>query len=383
MKTSIIYYGIILAILTGATTATAQPINLREVCKLDDKASETSALEFTDGIFWTLNDSGGEAALYPFDTTGVINRKLRIGGASNTDWEDLAQDDSGNVYIGDFGNNDNYRRDLRIYKIPNPSLISADIVNAEKISFAYSDQTEFPPSDKFLDFDMEAMIWFKGALYLFSKNRTDPFDGMVHVYKLPDAPGRYTAALIDSFYTGPGTMYENWITSADISPDGTKLILLSQSKAFLFMNFPGDSFFAGEKRTLEFSFISQKEAVCFVNNREVYITDELLLNVIGQKLYYMNLDEVLSTDTPPAPEGFLFEAFPNPCRDVCELRYQTSPRSGKRTLSVYSSAGKCIHSIEACSSYGSTRLALPSAGWYLAVLTENEQAVGMLRLVKE
>jgi hypothetical protein len=35
---------------------------------------------------------------------------------NNIDWEDT-KDKNGNLYVGDFGNNDNERKDLCIYKI--------------------------------------------------------------------------------------------------------------------------------------------------------------------------------------------------------------------------------------------------------------------------
>jgi sugar lactone lactonase YvrE len=41
---------------------------------------------------------------------------------TNIDWEDITKDKDGNLYVGDFGNNDNERKDLCIYKIDKKSL---------------------------------------------------------------------------------------------------------------------------------------------------------------------------------------------------------------------------------------------------------------------
>ena len=48
-----------------------------------------------------------------------------------------------------------------------------------------------------MNFDCDAMIYFENNLYLFSKNRTEPFDGIVKMYKIPDTPGDYTAKVYD------------------------------------------------------------------------------------------------------------------------------------------------------------------------------------------
>ncbi len=269
-----------------------QKVVLTEVCKLDPILKESSGVVVAGGKVWTHNDSG-EPLLYGIDKTGKITNPIYIGGIGTKmkDWEDLAKDDAGNVYIGGFGNNGNKRHDLTIYKIPDPATLKEKVVNAETIQFSFPDQKLFPPAENELNFDVEAMIWFNNNLYLFSKNRTVPFTGYSKVYKLPATPGTYVAELIDSVYLGPEPMLVNWVTSADISPDKKKLVLLSHDKLWLFTCFEGDKFFSGKKYTISFGTMSQKEAICFSSNTELYITDEYLYK-IGGKLYSLNLANV-------------------------------------------------------------------------------------------
>jgi hypothetical protein len=59
--------------------------------------------------------------IYEIDTLGNLIRTININSANNSDWEDITQDDLNNFYIGDFGNNNNDRTNLRIYKIPSPT----------------------------------------------------------------------------------------------------------------------------------------------------------------------------------------------------------------------------------------------------------------------
>jgi hypothetical protein len=265
--------------------------DLQTITKLPKVVNESSGMELNDNNqIWTLNDSGGKPELYLCDTTGRLIRTLKIANAKNRDWEDLTQDDRGNYYIGDFGNNNNGRKDLTIYKIPNPDRVRADFVRAQTITFSFEDQTAFPPPRDQLNFDCESVIWKDGHLYLFSKHRTFPM--RTNLYRLPDAPGDYVAQKISSFQTsGPDEtdLFNHWISAADISPDGTKVCIISSGKMWIFYNFEGDDFFSGQHRRIDLSSSSQREAIVFVSNTSVYMTDEEWFGGIGRNLYVFDI----------------------------------------------------------------------------------------------
>lgn len=299
-----------LLLLTGAHAQ-----ELRTVTRLPAILSETSGIEASgSNRFWSFNDSGGEAALYQFDTLGNLLRTVAVTNAWNRDWEDIAQDGQGNFYIGNIGNNDNNSTDLTIFKIPNPDAATGDSVAAETISFSYEDQYSFPPPDDSLRFDCEALFWHAGHLYLCTKNRTVPFDGKTHLYRLPDAPGEYIAEKIGTFDTGGSLFLNFWITAADISPDGSRLCLLSSDKMWVFYGFTGDDFFGGQVRRFDFPPVTQKEAVCFLTETELYITDEELPGGIGRNLYAIRIPNLTAAEGLRQPENRL-SIFPNPCRD--------------------------------------------------------------------
>jgi hypothetical protein len=265
--------------------------DLQTITKLPKVVNESSGMELNDNNqIWTLNDSGGKPELYLCDTTGRLIRTLKIANAKNRDWEDLTQDDRGNYYIGDFGNNNNGRKDLTIYKIPNPDRVRADFVRAQTITFSFEDQTAFPPPRDQLNFDCESVIWKDGHLYLFSKHRTFPM--RTNLYRLPDAPGDYVAQKISSFQTsGPDEtdLFNHWISAADISPDGTKVCIISSGKMWIFYDFEGDDFFSGQHRRIDLSSSSQREAIVFVSNTSVYMTDEEWFGGIGRNLYVFDI----------------------------------------------------------------------------------------------
>jgi hypothetical protein len=270
-----------------AAFASAQP--LHKLCALPQIVNESSGMVVVnENRLWTVNDSGGEVALYLCDTSGNLVRTVKVLGAWNRDWEELTQDDDGNLYIGNIGNNANDSKDLCIFKIANPYTSAADSVQAQVIHFSYEDQKLFPPAESAKNFDCEAMLWWKGSLYLFSKNRTFPFDGKTYLYQLPDTAGSYVAKKVGEFNTNGKSMFNNWITGAAMSPDKTKLALLSSNKMWLFSAFEGDHFFAGKSKRIKFRYPTQKEAISFVNNTKVYISDERFKKT-GGKLYVLHL----------------------------------------------------------------------------------------------
>lgn len=284
----------ILACVSGALllcpiAASGQAVNLRLIGSLPNDLQESSGLVIeSEEVFWSHNDSGGASTLIGFDSSGVFLRTLSINNAVNVDWEELAQDDAGNLYIGDIGNNANERQDLIIYRIPAPASIVTDTVSAEIIQVSYADQTAFPPAPASFDFDMEAMIWLNDSLYFFSKNRTDPFDGYTRMYGIPAVSGIQVATVMDSFYTGQGPKELWWVTAADISPDASQLVLLSSDKLWHFSCFTAPHFFEGRVAQLSFP-LTQKEAIAFRSNTRLLLTDELLPFLGGADLYELML----------------------------------------------------------------------------------------------
>ncbi|SMG41789.1 hypothetical protein SAMN05661096_02822 [Marivirga sericea] len=267
---------------------------LKQLSDLPEILKGSSGLELTDaGSIWTINDHG-KPVLYQLsrDSFDIINTVYLNNNMK--DWEDLASDTLGNFYIGDFGNNKNDRRDLKIYIVPNPDSITKKIFTAKIIRFKLSDQKAFPPGSGMLEFDIEAMIHFNNSIYLFSKSRGKPFKGEIKLYKLSDQPGEHIAQLMDTFYTGDGSMFENWITGAALIEKRNVLALLSHNNIFFFSCFEDDDFFSGKFQAYPLSHFSQKEAIDFDEiEMRLLITDELTSGILGGKIYSLELPETI------------------------------------------------------------------------------------------
>lgn len=263
--------------------------NLQILFDLPNELSEASAVEVTSKspLIWTIQDKNNDPILYGINDKGKIEKKIQIKNATNNDWEDLSSDPSGNIYIGDFGNNDNDRQNLAIYKINHEDLSKNAANIALKTTFYYPDQKLFPPKKSNRIYDAEAFFYWDNNFYIISKNRSSGFDGTTILYKIPAKEGNFAAQKIAEFKTC--SQYKSCaITSAAITSDGKKVVLLSSDKIWLFSNFTKDQFFSGNIEQLELGHFSQKEGICFKNNQTIYITDESSKKSVG-KLYQYSL----------------------------------------------------------------------------------------------
>jgi hypothetical protein len=223
---------------------------------------------------------------------GSIAREVTVTNAKNVDWEDMTQNRFGHFFLGDFGNNDNDRRWLTIYKIENPIDIKTDTTEAEIIKFTYPKmgEGEIKPEDK--NYDLEAFVEFNRHLYLFTKNRTKPFDGITKLYRVGDHAANFDAELIGEFKTCTTLEKLCWITSAAMSPDRTKLVLLDSTSVWLFENFEDDNFFSGDISRIDLGVVTQKEAVTFYDDNTLVFTDEEFQGLVGGNIYEVKLDQV-------------------------------------------------------------------------------------------
>ncbi|MBF4517985.1 hypothetical protein IRZ71_16580 [Flavobacterium sp. ANB] len=263
--------------------------DLKELYSLPKKLKEVSGIAYfpETNLIYTIEDSGNKNAIYAINSDGKLAKTITIGNATNVDWEDITKDKKGNIYIGDFGNNDNERKDLCIYKVAKNQL-NKDLASAEyKISFSYPEQTEFPPKKKEMFYDVEGFFEHNGYFYLFTKNRSKNFDGTAFIYKILNAPGTQKATKIGEFKTCDN--YNHCVlTSATISPDGKKVVLLSHDKIVLFKGFKGDLFHKGTQTQIMLNNFTQKEAIVFKDNNTLLIADEKT-NKIGGKMYEFRL----------------------------------------------------------------------------------------------
>ena len=109
------------ASLTACNVAEPEPgkeiaPGVRLVARISDpritESSGVIASRRYPNVFWTHNDGGGpkKQVLYAIDREGKTRAAFPVVGPRFHDWEDIAIDDAGHLYLGDIGNNDSKGR---------------------------------------------------------------------------------------------------------------------------------------------------------------------------------------------------------------------------------------------------------------------------------
>jgi len=337
------------------------------VSNLSEEIMETSGLVNVNGEIWTHNDSGGADKLYQIDlTNGDVIRNVKIDNANNDDWEDLASDVT-YIYIGDFGNNDGDRTNLKIYRISREELAENDEVEAEKIKFSYPDQTSWEINHNNHNFDCEAMICYQDHLYLFTKNWLDYH---TKVYRLPNQPGTHVAEYLNTFDV------ECLITGAEILPNADNLILIGYNTnggtfTWIFNDFESDNFFEGETTQFIWTLLTQAEGVCVDEDNSVYISSEEFENILDPMLYHFDFDNYITghNETIETDNIIIFESNGN------IMIRSTADELINGNLAIYNQSGTVVNQFHLQNnSHHSFSLNLTS-GIYIAVL--NSEKAGL------
>lgn len=239
-----------------------------------------------DSTLIAHNDGGNDPKIFVLNLDGSIRHKVSVTNAGNTDWEDIALDQKGNLYLGDFGNNNNTRTDLKILKVSLKKVLDNEDVEAKFIEFSYPEQKDFPPKLAEKYFDCEAMSFYDDSLYLFTKCRAEPFDGKCFVYTLPTKPGVHKAKRKYSMILGKRDWFRDAATSAEIH--NNKLYILTYNRVIIHSFENGKAKYESHQTLFP---ITQKEAIAVHPNGKLYVADERQKIVGGGNMYVIKVDK--------------------------------------------------------------------------------------------
>ncbi|TVP76463.1 MAG: hypothetical protein EA352_05675 [Gemmatimonadales bacterium] len=161
-----------------------------------ESSGAVEALSWPGALIWTHNDSGHTPHLFAVADDGALVGRVRVAGAANVDWEDMAaspcpfageatgvagagaRGGAGTrgqrcLYIGDVGDNRERRPALDLYRVPEPGG-AADTLSAPATHWAI----RMPHGPR----DIESLHVLEGErVFLVTKGRNDP----VELYALP------------------------------------------------------------------------------------------------------------------------------------------------------------------------------------------------------
>jgi hypothetical protein len=261
--------------LLAAGPGAAPDVRLERLGRLDHEpireASGVVKSRRHDGVFWTHNDSGNPSALFAVRRDGSLIRSFAVA-APNIDWEDIAADDRGHLYLGDVGNNDG-RLPLRaVYQVDEPDP-SRDEPKPLKVKSAW--HYRFPPSGRF---DAEGLAIDGDRALIVAKT----FDGRpAEVYALPLGPPAplLRPATPERVGTLPG--FTEPVTGADLSADGRRLVVCSTAAVGVFLRSGRDGWTPLALRSFRSG--DDVEAVCWDG-------DDILLAGEGRGVFRVKAD---------------------------------------------------------------------------------------------
>jgi DNA-binding beta-propeller fold protein YncE len=240
------------------------------------ESSGITASRCNANVFWTHNDSGDEALIYAIDKSGKKLGTFKVANAKNIDWEDIAtrKDEAGKcfLYIGDIGNNRRTRSEMAVYKVAEPKISENDKSSSKKSPI----DTESAEAIKFTypngNFDSESLLVNpkNGDIYVLSKTLV----GTSEVFKI----GKNGVAEKVADIRMPVTP-EGFLTGAEISPDGTRIIICDYFNAYEITlpktakNF--DEIWKEKPLVIELGERKQGEAICYsADGKSIVATSE-------------------------------------------------------------------------------------------------------------
>ncbi|CAH0998939.1 hypothetical protein LEM8419_00234 [Neolewinella maritima] len=276
---------LLLLLLTAACSTTAP-----RKFSLPARISEASGLVIDGDDFIWHNDSGDGPYLYTTDRTGKLLRTDTLN-ARASDYEDLAMDENGLLYVGDFGNNRGQREVETVYRYDRSTR------RTDSITYTYPGQDaqgRLAPGN----YDCEAMVVDQGKVHLFTKDMLfGPRQFYVKHYTVPATPGHYEAELVDSLY-----LPRRVVTGAALDRHTKELFLIaynfrmllgflpsSSASLITLSDYPDERFLSGtvRRRNLSWAVPTQHEAVAVYDEDYLYIGAEatkLRRHAIGRRI---------------------------------------------------------------------------------------------------
>lgn len=204
-----------LLIYFSALVGINSEVRLTDLPKFPPELGECSGLAAIDSSFMlAINDGGNTAELFVLNEQGRVRQKILLPGLENRDWEALAYLND-TLYIADLGNNANKRRDLRLLRIDFSGWREQEQIKVlAALPVRYAEQEAYPARPQNRHFDVEALCAVQDELWLFTKNRAEPYRRWTYIYRFKPQGDRLVLKRQDSLRLPKGLRETNWITGA-------------------------------------------------------------------------------------------------------------------------------------------------------------------------
>jgi len=172
------------------------------------------------------------------DLTGKHLGTWKVTGAQSTDWESIAthRDASGKCFllIADFGDNDEARNNVEIYRVPEPAITveSSSSTVSNPIATAGADVLKYTYSDGSQNAETLLVHPKSGDVYIVTKEKAGP----AGVHRIKQQYGSPVVLKTEKMgdISVPSSP-EGLLTGGSFSPDGTRLMLCDKKGGYEFV----------------------------------------------------------------------------------------------------------------------------------------------------
>lgn len=257
---------IVLSIIGYVALSAKPPKQYALQTKIIDEASGIARGINNQGILWTHNDSGGKPHVYALDHQAKLRATLILEGIKNRDWEDIASwkdPKSGKAYlfVGEIGDNNAKYSSILVYKAEEPRLNEQDSIYTAKTVESY----EINYEDGARDAEALFIDPANTDIYIISKR-----EEQVGLYRVAN-PKSSELNIAHKVCTLP----LSWVTAADISPNGKKLLVKTYPGVWQFkLNRDKDGGLKATSKPTSLPYITepQGEALCYDIKAKGYYT---------------------------------------------------------------------------------------------------------------
>ena len=186
-------------------------------------------------LFWIHNDSGNEPVLFAVDAAAALAGTTPVADATNRDVEDLATarcPEGWCLFYADIGDNLSVHPDVRVHRLPLPPLPTDAAVPSAAVSPLMSYTLVFPGGPR----DAESLFVDseRGELGVVTKGRADIVELYVaDLATLESVDGPVALERVGSLDVPIGDNTAQFVTGADLSPDGRRLAVRSYTTVYL------------------------------------------------------------------------------------------------------------------------------------------------------
>lgn len=193
------------------------------VGKLPDAIREASGVAIARRVpntLWIINDDQ-PATLFAVDPTGTIKARVRVRGASNIDWEDIAIapcEEGTCLFIADIGDNQQSRGDRAVYRVAEPLPSDRATKPATRYRFRLPGKSH----------DAESLfVTPDGRLFVITKGRSGP----ITVFEFPQPLRPDAEVVLEPIATLSAGLVQlpDMVTGASVTADGRQIVIRTYS----------------------------------------------------------------------------------------------------------------------------------------------------------